>query len=86
MYLKNLIIDNKLQIIIIIDYKNLIIDLVLRIELTRAISMPRFSNFLRNSTIYFRMFIYLVTCFLGVTVSLLCRSQRRIIRLPSLIR
>ena len=37
--------------------------------------MPRFSNFLRNLTIHFRMFLYLVTCFLRVTVLLLCRSQ-----------
>ena len=32
------------------------IDLLIRIELTRAILMPRFSNFLRNSTIHFHTF------------------------------
>ena len=32
-------------------------------------------NFLRNSTIHFSMFLYLVTCFLRVTVLLLCRLQ-----------
>ena len=37
--------------------------------------MPRFSNFLKNSSIHFRMFLYLVTCFLSVTVSVLCRLQ-----------
>ena len=45
-----------------------LIDLVMRIELTQAILMSRFSNFLRNSTIHFRMFLYLVTCLLRVTV------------------
>ena len=56
-----------------------LIDLVMRIELTRAILMPRFSNFLRNSTIHFDMCLYLVPYFLRVTVSLLCRSQGRTI-------
>ena len=37
--------------------------------------MPRLLNFLRNPTTHFRMFLYLVTCFLKVTVSLLCRLQ-----------
>ena len=37
--------------------------------------MPRFWNFLRNSIIHFRMFLYLVTCFLRITVSLQCRLQ-----------
>ena len=46
-------------------------DLMMRIELTRAILMSQFSNFLRNSTIYFCMCLYLVTYFLIVTVSLL---------------
>ena len=32
--------------------------------------MPRSSYFLRNSIIHFSMFLYLVTCFLRVTVSL----------------
>ena len=50
-------------------------DFVIRIELTRAILMQRFSNFQRNSTIHFCMFLYLVTYFRGVTVSLLCRLQ-----------
>ena len=53
----------------------ILVELVVRIELTRAILMPRFSHFLRNSKIYFRMLFYLVTCFLRVTVSLLCRLQ-----------
>ena len=52
-----------------------LIDLVIRIESTRAILMPRFSFFLTNSTIHYRMFLYLETCFLRVTVSLLCRLQ-----------
>ena len=51
------------------------IDLKVRIDLTRAILMPQFSNFLRNSIIHFRMFLYLVTCFLRVTDSLQCRLQ-----------
>ena len=38
-----------------------------------------FSNFLRNSSIHFRMFLYLVTCFLRVTVWILYRSQGRTI-------
>ena len=37
--------------------------------------MPRVSNFLRNSIIRFRMFLYLISCLLRVTVSLLCRLQ-----------
>ena len=49
--------------------------LVMRIELIRAILMPRLSNFLRNSTMHFRVFLNLATCFLRVTVSLLCRLQ-----------
>ena len=44
-----------------------------RIELTRAILVPRF--ILRNSTTNIHMFLYLVTCFLRVTVLLLCRLQ-----------
>ena len=51
------------------------IDLVIRIEFTRVILMPRFSNFVRNYTIYFHMFLYLLTSFLRVTVSFLWRSQ-----------
>ena len=47
------------------------IDLEIRIELTRAILMPWFPNFQRNLTTHFRMFLYLETCFLRVTVSLL---------------
>ena len=50
------------------------IHFVKRIKLTRAILVPLFSNFLRNSSIHFRMFLYLETCFL-VTVLLLCRLQ-----------
>ena len=52
-----------------------LINLVKRIELTGAVLMPRFSIFLRNSIIHYRMFLYLETCFLWVTVSLLCRLQ-----------
>ena len=37
--------------------------------------MPRFSNFLRNATIHFHMFLYLAACFLRVTVLLLCIFQ-----------
>ena len=51
------------------------IDLVIRIKLYRAILIPGFSHFLGNMNINFRMFEYLVTCFLRVTVSLLCRLQ-----------
>ena len=57
------------------DRKSKLIDLVIRIELTRAIFMPRFSNYLKNSTIHFRLFLYLVTCFLKIMVSLLFRLQ-----------
>ena len=52
-----------------------LIDFVIRIQLTRAILMLRFSNFLRNSCIHFRMFLYLEIYFPRVTVSLLCRLQ-----------
>ena len=37
--------------------------------------LPRFINLQSYSNIHFRMFLYLVTCFLGVTVSLLCLLQ-----------
>ena len=47
----------------------------MRIELTRAILIPWLSNFLKNSTINFRVILYLVTCFLRVSISLLCRLQ-----------
>ena len=47
----------------------------MRIELTRAILMPWYSNFLRNSTMHFHMFLYLETHFLRVTVLLLCWLQ-----------
>ena len=49
--------------------------MVIRIKLNRAILKPRFSHFLGNITINFRLFECLVTCFLRVTVSLLCRLQ-----------
>ena len=52
-----------------------LIALVTRIELTRAILMLLFSDFLTNSTINFRLFLYLVKCLLRVTVSLLYRLQ-----------
>ena len=44
-----------------------LIDLVIKIELT--------SNFNVTLIIHFRVFLYLETCFLRVTVSLLCRLQ-----------
>ena len=49
--------------------------LPIRKELTLAILMPLCFNFLRNSCIYLRMFLYLVTCFLRITVWLLCQLQ-----------
>ena len=49
--------------------------LVMRIERIRTILIPRFSIFLRNSTVHFRMFLFLVRCFLIVTALLLCRLQ-----------
>ena len=52
-----------------------LIDLLTRIELPLAILMPRFSIFFRNSTLHFRTFLDLVTCFLRVTVSLPCQSE-----------
>ena len=66
-------------------------DLVIRIELTLAILMPRFSNFLRYSEIHFRTLFYLVICFMRVTVSWLCRHLQAVskihvtINLPCLI-
>ena len=52
-----------------------LIDLIIIFELTRAILMTRFSNFLKNSIIHFRMSLYLETCFQKIAVSLLCRLQ-----------
>ena len=52
-----------------------LIDLVIRIELTRATLTPRFWYFLRKSIINFRMILYLVAYFLRLTVSLICRLQ-----------
>ena len=52
-----------------------LINLVIGINLTRAITMPRFSNFMRNSIIHFCLFLYMVTCFPRVTVSLLSRLR-----------
>ena len=43
-----------------------LIDLVMRIELTRAILMLQFSNFVRNSIILFLIFLYLETCFVVI--------------------
>ena len=63
------------------NYSKLIY-LVMRIELTRAILMPRFSNFQRNININFLMWLYLVACFLIVAVTLLCRSKSRTISSP----
>ena len=48
---------------------------MIRIKLNRAIFMPGFSHFLGNRNLNFRMFACLVTYFLRVTVSLLCRLQ-----------
>ena len=59
-----------------------LINLVIKIQLTLEILMQRFSNFLKNSTFNFHRFLYLVTCFLRVTVLLLCRSQCRTISSP----
>ena len=56
-----------------VENKSKLIVFVIRIELTRTYIMPRFSNFLRNAIINFRMFLHLLTCFLRVSVSLLCR-------------
>ena len=51
----------------------------MRIEITGAILIPRFSKVLRNSTFYFRMCLYLpyylVTFFRGITVLMLCQSK-----------
>ena len=58
-----------------------LIDFVMRIELTSVILMTRLWDLLRNSTIHFRMYLYLVTCFVRVTVLFLCRSQARKFRL-----
>ena len=44
-----------------------LIDLLMGIQLTRAIVMPRLSDFLTNSTIRFRMFLCFITCFLTGT-------------------
>ena len=63
-----------------------LIDLLMRIELTGAILITRLCDLLRNSTIHFRMYLYLVSCFVRVTVSSQCRSQARTISSPSLIR
>ena len=57
----------------------ILIDLVIRIQLTGEILMPQFSNFLRNSTIHLLIFSYMIKCFLRVTVSLLCWLQGRTI-------
>ena len=60
-----------------------LIDLEMRFELIRTILSLRLSDFLRNLTMHFRMFLYLVTCFLRLTMSLLCRSQARTISSPN---
>ena len=52
-----------------------VVNLVIRMELTRTILIPWLSNFRRNLIINFWRFLYLITCFLRVTVSLLCRLQ-----------
>ena len=45
----------------------------MQIELTKTILMTRLCDLLRNSTIYFCMYLYLVTYFVRVTVSSQCR-------------
>ena len=52
-----------------------LVDSVIRVKLNRAILIIRYSNFLRSSTIHFRIISYFATCFLRVTVSLLYRLQ-----------
>ena len=52
-----------------------LIDLAVRIQLSRAILMLRLSNCLTNSIIHFRIFLYLESGFLRVAISLLCRLQ-----------
>ena len=59
-----------------------LMDSVTKIELTRSILMPHFSNFLRNSIIHFRMFLYLETCFLRLAVSLLCLCYNDAMHVP----
>ena len=44
--------------------------------------MQQFSNLPRNSIINFHLFLYLVACFLRVTVLLLCRSHGRTMPSP----
>ena len=51
---------------------------MIKIKLNRAILMSRFSDFLGNRTINFRMFECLVSCFLRVTVSLLMPATSRV--------
>ena len=56
-------------------------------QLTQAILSPRPTNFLRNSTINFRLFLYLVTCIRRVTVFRCCAGPKlEQFRLPSLTR
>ena len=52
-----------------------LMDLVIRIELTRANFNATILKFSEEFDHPFRMFLYLETCFLRVTVSLLCRLQ-----------
>ena len=56
---------------------------MIRIKFTPLL-IARFSIFLKNSKINFRMFLYLVTCFLRVMISMLCRSQGQTISSPLL--
>ena len=56
--------------------------MVIRIELSKPLLIALFSNFLRNLTIPCRIFLYLVTCFPTVAVSILCWSQGRTISSP----
>ena len=65
-----------------VQNKSKVIDLAIRMELTRSILLPQLSGLLSNSNIHFRMCFYLVTYFPRVTVWLLWRSQARTISSP----
>ena len=54
----------------------------------RTIIIPWLSDFLKNSYIHFSTFLYLVTCFLRVTVTFQCRSHsvsKILVTIPYLI-
>ena len=54
------------KVLITVRNESKLIELVMRIELSRAIVLPRLSNLLKNSTVHFRTILYLVACFLRV--------------------